>query len=62
MIEELYHASEAGVEIDLIVRGICCLVPNQPYSANIGFETKAGEVVHANVASSFISTEQARCV
>ena len=25
----------------------------------IGFETKAGEVVHANVASSFISTEQA---
>ena len=35
MIEELYHASEAGVEIDLIVRGICCLVPNQPYSANI---------------------------
>ena len=35
MIEELYHASEAGVEIDLIVRGICCLLPNQPYSANI---------------------------
>ena len=35
MIEELYHASEAGGEIDLIVRGICCLVPNQPYSANI---------------------------
>ena len=27
--------------------------------AIIGFETKAGEVVHANVASSFISTEQA---
>ena len=35
MIEELYHASEAGVEIDLIVRGICCLVPNRPFSANI---------------------------
>lgn len=35
MIDELYHASENGVEIDLIVRGICCLVPNQPYSANI---------------------------
>lgn len=35
MINELYRASENGVEIDLIVRGICCLVPNQPYSANI---------------------------
>lgn len=35
MINELYAASESGVMIDLIVRGICCLVPNQPYSANI---------------------------
>lgn len=35
MIDELYEASLAGVEIDLIIRGICCLVPNQPYSKNI---------------------------
>ena len=35
MINELYRASENGVKIDLIVRGICCLVPGQPYSANI---------------------------
>lgn len=35
MIERLYEASEAGVEIDLIVRGICCLIPGQSFSRNI---------------------------
>ncbi|TWV15547.1 RNA degradosome polyphosphate kinase [Bacteroidaceae bacterium HV4-6-C5C] len=35
MIARLYEASQAGVEIDLIVRGICCLIPGQNYSRNI---------------------------
>ena len=35
MIDELYGASKAGVKIDLIIRGISCIVPGQIYSKNI---------------------------
>jgi polyphosphate kinase len=29
MIDKLYEASEAGVKIEMIIRGICCFIPGQ---------------------------------